>query len=131
MRFAAADVQARLERLVIQRGERPKNSPGWGMVECVKTGELKSRNGREVCRVTAGKTHCAVDYWAVRAFPEFFRPADKRDTSTIAAHRGNLKRAQQDLERGTPTRTATRTKARRRAGALPAPVGARRPAWKL
>ena len=32
MRFAAADVQARLERLVIQRGERPKNSPGWGMV---------------------------------------------------------------------------------------------------
>jgi hypothetical protein len=108
MRYADIHYQALLDAAQWRSG-RPPNSPGWGMVECVKSGELKSRNGREVCRVTAGTTR----YWAVRQWPEFFRPIDKRDTRTAAAHRGNLERAQHDLERGrTVTRTASLSRGR-------------------
>jgi hypothetical protein len=123
MMYADTDTQARLERLLILRGDRPPNSPGWGLVECVKTGELKSRNGKEVCRVIAGRTRVVAGYWAAVQWPEFFRPCDKRDVRTISSHRSNLQRAQQELER-TPARPATRTRV------LPPRKSARRP-WQL
>jgi hypothetical protein len=79
------------------------------MVQCVKSGVLKSRDGMDVCRVTAGTTRCSVSYWAVRQWPEYFLPIDKRDTRTVSAHRGNLKRARQELERGARTAPRPRT----------------------
>jgi hypothetical protein len=115
MRSADALDQARLELLEAARG-RPVDSPGWGMVQCVKTGELKSRDGKEVCRVTAGTTRCEVGYWAVRDWPAYFQPIDKRDTRTIGAHRRNLERAKRERS----GRTATR----RHAGVLPSPSSA-------
>jgi hypothetical protein len=122
VRYAAAYSQQQLERLTTGR---PANSPGWGMVQCVKTGELKSRNGREVCRVTAGTTRCAVGYWAVVQWPEFFKPVDTRDKRTIDQHRGNLERTRRELERGRTTTSSTRTSL-----VLPSRPAGREP-WRL
>jgi hypothetical protein len=68
---------------VLGLGTRPANSPGWGMVRCVKSGVLKSRDGKEVTRVTAGQTRCAPEHWTVRDFPEFFVPIDKRGAAEV------------------------------------------------
>jgi len=43
-RFADAHNQARLEQVEAARG-RPLNSPGWGLLQCVKTGEQRLRDG--------------------------------------------------------------------------------------
>jgi hypothetical protein len=79
---------------------RPHNSPGWGQVQCVRSAELRSRDGREVVRVFKGTTRCAPDYWAVREWPEYFTLIDKRDTRTRETHRRNLERVKRELERG-------------------------------
>jgi hypothetical protein len=102
--------------VVLGLGTRPRNSPGWGMVKCVKSGVLKSRDGKEVTRVIAGTTRCAPDYWAVRDWPEYFMPIDSRDVRTRDMHERNLERTRRDLERGLPS-----TRTRSSSGALRLP----------
>jgi hypothetical protein len=110
------------KRLIGMLGLRPSNSSGWGMLRAVKSGTFTSKSG-ERATITAGTTRVSSDYWLARERPELFMPIDKRDVRTIDAHRGNLERAQQQLERGRPTRTATRT------GVLPPRKGAE--TWRL
>jgi hypothetical protein len=125
---------ATAERVEIGRYDptRPANSPGSGMVQCVKTGDLRSPDGKESVRVTAGRTRCAPGYWAVTTFPEYFKPCDRRDTRTYHAHRDNLARARQDLERGLTRTRSSRSSSGRKAFQ---PLGPRRPRteqpWRL
>jgi hypothetical protein len=88
------------DQLVAALSARPRNSPGWGQVQCVKSGELRSRDGKEVIRVFADRTRCSLDYWAVREWPEFFMPIDKRESRTRDTHKRNLQRAREELARG-------------------------------
>ena len=90
-------------RLIATLGLRPNNSPGWGRLVALKNMKLRSPDG-ELVEFKAGVTHVAYDYWAIRARPELFRVADRRDTHE--QHRRALEHAKQDLERGTPTTRA-------------------------
>jgi hypothetical protein len=88
-----------------------RGDPGcWGMLVACKTGAYVSeRNPADHTTIEAGSTHVCRDYWLARERPELFKPADKRDARTYREHRAHLERTRQELERGRPTPTATRT----------------------
>ena len=125
MRYAASHTQQQLGRLTTGR---PANSPGWGKLVAVKTGAYVSeRNPADHVTIEAGSTHVSRDYWLARERPELFKPADNRDARTFREHGANLERKREELERGRPTRQASRRK-----GVL-APKGVLppKPAWRL
>jgi hypothetical protein len=103
------------KRLIGMLGLRPPNSSGWGMLRAVKSGTFTSKSG-ERTTIKKDVTRVAAEHWLAREFPEAFRVVDKRDTRTIDAHRGNLERTRQELERG---RTGASGPARPRSGVLP------------
>ena len=96
--------------------KRPANSPGWGMLRAVKSGVFTSKQG-ERTTITAGVTGVAPCHWLAREFPEVFAVCDKRDTRTTRDHARSLNHVRQELERGRPTTTRTRT------GVLPPRTG--------
>jgi hypothetical protein len=103
------------KRLIATLGVRPPDSPGWGRLVALRSTKLRSPDG-ELVELKAGVTHVAYDYWAVRARPELFRVADRRDTRSVREHSRALDHVRQELERG-------RTRARPRSGVLPPRAG--------
>ena len=110
MKYADAHTQRQFE-LLQRKGGRPANSPGWSMLVASKSGAYVSeRNPADHTTIEAGSTHVCRDYWLAVERPELFKPADSRDTRTFREHRANLERKREELERGMPTRQASRRK---------------------
>jgi hypothetical protein len=97
------------------------------LVACKTGAYISERNPADRADITAGSTRVSRDYWLARERPELFKPADKRDARTYREHGANLEREGEELERGRPTRQASRRK-----GVL-APKGVLppKPAWRL
>jgi hypothetical protein len=98
--------------LLARLSGRPRNSPGWRMLEATKTAAVISRDGKQHDVITAGKTRLSTDHWLARERPEWFKPADRRDSRTYHEHRRMLDLAKRDLER--ELRTASVLPARRK-----------------
>jgi hypothetical protein len=114
------------KRLIATLGIRPPNSPGWGMLRTLRTVKLRDPDGN-VEEFKAGTTYVCRDHWAVRARPELFRVADRRDVRSMREHSRALDHAQRELEGG---RTRASGPARPRSGVLPSrPTGPQ--AWRL
>jgi len=91
----------RYRDLVAVGSNRPRNSPGWGMLVAVKSGVVVSPDGTERDYIKANRRRVRPDHWIAKAYPEMFRPAcDKRDTGTRDAHKRNLEHVLRYLERG-------------------------------
>jgi hypothetical protein len=108
MRYADEYSQVEFDKRQRAAG-RPANSPGWGMLAAVKSGEYVSERDPTVrTTITAARTYVSPDYWLAGERPELFMPADKRDLRIAAAHSRNLSRARAQLERGRPTSSRRR-----------------------
>jgi hypothetical protein len=103
------------KRLVATLGVRPADSPGWGMLQTLKTVRLRSPDGK-VEEFKAGVTRVCRGHWAVRLHPEVFRVVDRRDTRSLQEHSRALDHVRQELERGL---TRASGPARPRSGVLP------------
>jgi hypothetical protein len=118
MTFSDSRWRALEEAAVLARGTgRPRNSPGWGMLVAVKSGEFSpERDPSERVTITAGTTYVSPDYWLARERPELFKLGDRRDTRTYRARTRNLEHARLELERERPTGPRRRTDALRLPG---------------
>jgi hypothetical protein len=70
---------------------------GQGMVTFAKPPELGVRGHGE--KLLPGRDRLAHNHWAVRERPEWFKPADPKDTATAQRHRALLERTGQALRR--------------------------------
>ncbi len=70
-------------------------------------------------RLIPGVSRVSIDWWGYRKNPEFFRPANRDDTRTVARHRENLERARRLIERDLAGTTRASTSSRQKRFRLP------------